>query len=208
MRYFTFIETESVRHACPYFDNLEDAMELYNKHQMKSFRDNVFLGIASDEIGMNSGYCFDILHKFYHDHILINDYMFYEDYPETKEAVEKVLGQFFVRYQFTPNILDGALIDYASPFARSLTDKQIEEKWNEIHLEVLKNNKLETVGWRKPIRRTFDAYSWNWPKRTSYVGLMNVTAIDKSGHKHEIDVDPRDYLLALGKKVSIPKETM
>lgn len=207
MKYFVYIETKMTGHHCPYFETLEEAMELYNETQMKSFSNNIFLGIASNTVTPSSGYCFDVLHKFFDDQILINDYLNYVDkYPEIKETVKEIISKYFIRYQFTPWIVGGALIDYASPFAISLSDRKIEDKWNEIYISSLKRTTLMVVGWRKNNWRTYDAYGWNWPKRCAYVDMMNVTAYDKNGHPHEVDVDPRDYLLALGKKISISKE--
>ena len=204
MKYFVYVDITNISHACPYFDKLKDAMKFYSKIKMTSFTDSVFLGIASDVVGMNSGYCFDVLHRFFDDEILINDYLYYTDkYPEIEHAVKEIISKYCIRYQFASQILDGALIDYYSPFARNLENKEGAMVWNEAYLSVLKGTKMETVGWRKNTSRTFDAYSWNWPKKCSYVKLLNVTVYDERGYEHQIDVDPRDYLLMLGKRVSI-----
>ncbi len=204
MRYFVYIDMGNEKRACPYFDTLEEAMELYNKNKVTSFKDSLFLGIASDVVTMNSGYCFDVLHRFFDDEVLINDYLHYTE-PEIEYAVKEIINKYNVHYQFVSHILNGVLIDYDSCFPRELVNMKLDEKWNEVYLSTLKKDKMENVGWRKNTNRTFDTYAWNWPKKCSYVKLMNVTAYDEQGYEHQIDVDPRDYLLALGKKVSVPE---
>ena len=205
MKYFVYIWTET-KGECPYVDSLDEAVRLYEQAKMNTYRDTVCLGISSDVVGINSGYCFDVLHKFFDDNILIRDYLNHSDIPEIVVAVKEILSRFFVKYQYTNDLLGGALIDYQSMFARNFDGHEYKEI-NEMYLSTLKDNKLVTVGWVEPTRENYEKYSWAWPNTASYVGIINVKVIDKRGYPHNVDVDPRDYLLALGKRVSVPERS-
>ncbi len=206
MKYYVFIET-GAKHTCPYFDTLEQAMELYNETEMTKFRDNVFLGISSDNVTPTEGYCFDVLHKFFDENILINVYLNHTDTPEAMKKVKEIIQKFDIRYQLVHDILNAVLIDYKMPFAKSLVGHEVKEKWNEIYVSTLEGNQFINTGWVEYSSKDIDNYTYDWPNGCSYVGLMNVTVIDSCGYPHMVDVDPRDYLLALGKKVSIPERS-
>ena len=206
MKYYVFIET-GVKHTCPYFDTLEEAMELYKETEMTKFRDNVFLGISSDNVTPTEGYCFDVLRKFFDKNILINGYLNHDDIPEIMETVKQITRMFDIRYQLTCDILDGALIDYKSVFARIVKNNECKGKWNEIFVAKLQDKEFVNAGWVEFEKHNqLEEFSWNWPNSCAYVSFMNVTIVDNCGHPHMCDVDPRDYLLALGKKISLPEE--
>ena len=203
IEYFVCINTHDAI-GCPRFDTLDEALEKYHATEMKDFHDLVALGIEADPMKC----CFDILHKFYNENILINDYMNHTSDEFGKDVlriVHEVMEKETIKYQYTTDILHGALIDYQSPVAL-MESKRTEEKWNEIYIETLKDNELVNVGWIQPTRETLDNYGWNYPKTCSYISLMNVSVYDKNGYKHDVDIDPRVYLSLINKKVSIRKE--
>lgn len=190
--YYVYISTETEK-GCPKFNNLDDAIKKFKETPMKTFRDNVFLGYEESPT-----ICFDVIHKFFNDNILINDYLNHEGLEDMVKEIEEKL---IIRYQWTPDILGGALIDWCTAFA-PCNSKEMKIKWNEVYLFTLKNNTLMGIGWVKPTRETFDNYGWNYPKTASYVSMMNVTVVDDNGYPHEVDMDPRAYLQMLGKKFS------
>ena len=81
------------------------------------------------------------------------------------------------------------------------------ERWNEIFVSKLKDKEFVNAGWVEFSSKDIDDYTYDWPEGCSYISFMNVTVIDRNGYPHEVDVDPRDYLLALGKKVSVPERS-
>ena len=188
--------------GCPRFDNLDDALAKYNATKMEEFTDSVFLGIEGTLPG-GERYCFDILHKFFKENILINDYM---NHPhiDILRIVHDVMEKTTIKYQYTTDILGGVLIDYQSPVALMET-RRTEEKWNEVYVFTLEDSEMETIGWKEPTRETYELYGWNYPKTCSYISLMNVTVYDARGYAHDVDMDPRVYLSLINKKVSIRK---
>lgn len=195
-KYFVYITTETER-TVPYYNTLDEAIEKYNATEMKTLEDCVFLGYEEgDDI------CFDVVHKFFKDNILINDYLNHKGY---ESMVKEITDKLVIRYQWTLDILGGALIDWSTAFA-PCNAKEMYVDWNEAYLYTLKNDTMIGVGWVKPTRETCDKYGWNYPKTASYVSMLNVTVFDDNGYPHEIDMDPRAYLQLLKKKVSIRKE--
>ena len=182
--------------GCPKFDDVDSAIKKYLETEMESMTDNVFLGYESGK-----DICFDIVHKFFEDNVLINDYLNHDE-EEVAVAVDNVKRKLFMRYQWTYDILDGMLIDYESDFAPYHGELKGKE-WNEIHVGTWVDNKMEIHGWQKPTRETYNKYSWQYPKVASYVDMMNVPIYDERGSKHDVDIDPRVYLQLLGKKVSV-----
>lgn len=193
-RYYVFVSTDTER-SCPKFESLEDAVAKYQATKMNTLRDSVFLGYEE-----NPQVCFDIVHKFFKDNVLINDYLNRDDHS----MVVPVIDALDIAYQFTHEILGGVLIDYNTRF--SSYSGEAKKEWNEVYLSTYAENQMNTVGWVKPTRETLDRYGWNWPKTASYISMMNVPVYDSHGYKHDVDIDPRAYLQMLGKKVSIAKE--
>lgn len=201
-KYFVFIETQSER-ACPYFDSLDEAVAKYNSVEMKVLRDNVCLGIQSDNITTTSGYCFDVIHKFFNANILINDYLNHDE-DEIAGIVEQIRNKLPIRYQYTSDILDGVLIDYFNHY--SPYSGEVKKEWNEVYLYTYKDEQMTTIGWVKPTRETYDSYGWNYPVTASYISIINVDVIDDNGVVHSIDINPGAYLQMIGKKISIIEE--
>lgn len=199
--FYIYTNTHEMR-GCPRFDNLDDALEEYYETQMNEFKDNVFLGIEGT-LDNGERYCFDVLHKFFKENILINDYL---NHPcrEILGIVHGIIEKNIIKYQYTTDILGGVLIDFQSPVAL-IESKRTEEKWNEIYVSTLKDNELVNKGWVKPTRETFELYGWSWPKICSYISLINATVYDARGYAHDVDMDPRVYLSLINKKVSIRK---
>lgn len=199
-KYFVYIGTGTER-GCPRYDSLDDALRKYNETEMKDMTDSVFLGIEG-YTQQNGSYCFDILHKFFSDNILINDYLNHEEIESVMKSVQEIVSKTYIRYQWTGDILNGVLIDYEMPFVK-YEGKEIETEWNETYLSTYTDGEMEIVGWVKPTRETYDKYGWNYPGTASYITLMNVVMYDERGHRHDVDVDPRVYLQLLGKRVSV-----
>lgn len=182
--------------GCPKFDKVDDAIKKYLDTEMHSMTDNVFLGYESGR-----DLCFDIVHMFFNESVLINDYLNHDE-EEVRIAVDNVKRKLFMRYQWTHEIMDGVLIDYEGGFAPCMGTAK-GEFWNEAYVHTLVDNKMETVGWIKPTRENFNKYGWAYPKIASYVSMMNVPVYDDQGYRHDVDIDPRAYLQLVGKKVSI-----
>lgn len=199
-KYFVYIGTGTER-GCPRYDSLDDALRKYNETEMKDMTDSVFLGIEG-YTQQNGSYCFDILHKFFSDNILINDYLNHEEIESVMKSVQEIVSKTYIRYQWTGDILNGVLIDYEMPFVK-YEGKEIETEWNETYLSTYTDGEMEIVGWVKPTRETYDKYGWNYPGTASYITLMNVVMYDDKGQRHDVDVDPRVYLQLLGKRVSV-----
>lgn len=202
-KYFVYTNTETER-DCPYFTSLDEAIRLYNATEMNKFRDNVCLGVSSDRVTPKEGFCFDVVHKFFDENILINDYLNHEE-EEAKEAVERIKDKLSFRYQWTPDILNGALINYESSFA-SYNGELKGDEWNEAYVSTLNYSEMIVTGWVKPTSETYDNYGWNYPDTASYISIMNVPVYDNRGCRHDVDIDPRVYLQLLGKKVSINRK--
>ena len=83
---------------------------------------------------------------------------------------------------------------------------EAKKEWNEVYLSTYADNQMNTVGWVKPTRETYNKYGWNYPVTASYISMMNVDVVDDRGVVHSVDIDPRVYLQLLGKKVSIAKD--
>ena len=201
MKYFVFVDTSELR-ECPKFDKLEEAIEKYNSVEKKTLRDVVTLGIQSDYITPSEGFCFDVIHKFLDDehNILINDYLNHTE-SEISEAVKQIISQLTVRFQFTNDILNGALIDYGTSFAPETGN--VNKEWNDAFIYTYKDQLLISAGWQPHTRATYDSYGWSYPKIASYVKFVNVTVTDESGIEHDRDLDPRAYLQVIGKKISV-----
>lgn len=196
--YYVYIGTENEK-SCPKFNSLDDALAKYNATEMNNLRDSVFLGMEEYD---SEHYCFDVLHKFYKDNVLINDYTFH-DSTDVLRKVHEIMEMVDIKYQFTSEILGGVLIDYASP-VDLMESKRTEEKWNEAFIETLVNDQLKSVGWVKPSRETQNNYGWQWPVHCSYIPLINVSVYDARGYKHDVDMDPRTYLALCNKRISLP----
>lgn len=199
-KYFVYIGTENER-GCPKYDSLDEALQKYNETEMKTMNDSVFLGIEGDS-EVDGYYCFDIVHKFFEDNILINDYLNHKEAEDIMEIAQGIIDKLFIRYQWTYDILNGVLIDYGTPFLK-YEGREIETEWNEAFVETYADGKMNSVGWVKPTKDSYNRYSWNYPKTASYISLMNVAMYDEKGYKHDVDVDPREYLRLLRKRVSI-----
>ena len=202
-KYFVYILTGDER-ACLKYDLLRDALEKYGKTEMKKMHDNVFLGIEGDD-EKDGYYCFDVVHKFFDDNILINDYLSHKNAKGIMDTVNEIINNMFIKYQWVAEITNGVLIDYESPFV-DYEGKEIDPEWNEAHLSTYKDGEINIVGWVKPTGETINKYGWNFPLTASYIDLMNVTMYDERGRKHEIDIDPRVYLKLCGKRVSIKND--
>ncbi len=197
--YYVYIQTDNER-GCPKFDDIDSAVEKYNATKMEVLGDCVFLGYENGK-----DLCFDILHKFFEENVLINDYLNHDD-KEAKDVVKLITNRVQVKYQFTSDILGGTLIDYAVPIAPYTSGVKMDEKWNELNVSTYKDGNMNIIGWVKPTNETLDKYGWQYTKVASYVSMMNVPFYDENGIRHDADVDPRIYLQRLGKKVSVRKE--
>lgn len=195
MEYFVYVRTTNEL-SCPNFSTLNEAIEKYKATPMETLKDDVCLGVQDGD-----SFCFDIVHKFFNENILINDYL---NHPERKDELDEILkdinSQLFIKYQFTSDIMGGALIDYNTGFV-PYDSMKVEEKWNEAHISTYRDG-MEIVGWVKPNRDTWNQYGWCYQKTASYVSRMNVPVYDERGHRHDVDMDPRAYLSSIGKKVS------
>ena len=199
-KYFVYIGTGSER-GCPRYDSLDEALRKYSETEMTEMSDSVFLGIEGYS-EPDGSYCFDVLHKFFDDNILINDYLNHKETKSIMEIVQRIISKMFIRYQWTGDILNGALIDYEMPFTKYV-GKEINSEWNEVYLCTYADGEMNIVGWVTPSRDTFNKYGWNYPRTASYISLMNVAMYDDKGQRHDVDVDPRVYLQLLGKRVSV-----
>ncbi len=201
MEYYVYISTEE-RRACPHFKELKDALECFKENEMKKMRDNVFLGIEGTAQDTIEFFSFDVVHKMFGDNCLINDYMNHES-EEITNAVNAIIDSLPIKYQFTSDILGGALIDFASAFATVDSD-EILPVWTEAYIQTIKDGEINVAGWHCNDRRTWNLYSWQYPEVYPYVSLLNVT-VTKDSIDHYMDMDPRIYLKANGKKVTLPK---
>lgn len=205
-KYFVFISTEKER-ECPHFDSLEEAIEKYNDVPMSNLKDSVFLGIESNSASpFDTDYvCFDVLHKFFEDNVLINDYLNHQQ-DSILEIVKEIINKTNIKYQFCSDVLEGVLIPFASDWVHENSEEEMKYEWNQLYLETFKEGNMFSVGWQPYTRETYENYGWNYPHTASYVGLMNVSYIDKSRVIHDRDVDIREYLAYHGKKFTDCRE--
>ncbi len=197
--YYVYIQTENER-ECPKFDSLDDAIEKYRSTKMRTLSDCVYLGYEN-----SIDLCFDIIHKFFDDNVLINDYLSH-DSKEVEDVVNQITDRLLVRYQFTSSILGGVLIDYATPIIQYTSGIKMDEHWNELNVATFEEGNMNIIGWVKPTRETVETYGWSYPTVASYVSMMNVPFYDENGTRHDADVDPRVYLQRLGNRISVRKE--
>ena len=199
-KYFVYIGAESER-GCPKYDSLDEALRKYNETKMTEMSDSVYLGIEGNS-EHDGYYCFDVLHKFFNDNILINDYLNHTEAKDIMKVAQEIINSLFIRYQWVSDILNGVLIDYDSPFV-GYQEKEINAEWNEAYLSTYADGEMNIVGWVEPNRETYNKYSWNYPKTASYISMMNIGMYDDKGYRYDVDVDPRVYLQLLGKRVSV-----
>lgn len=205
-KYFVLISIENER-ECAYYDSLTEAIERYKATPMHKLKDNVFLGIESKEKSpMDKDFmCFDVLHKFFEDNVLIDDYKNHLE-EGVLEIVKQIVNEFYIKYQYSYDLLKGVLIPYASDYVHSTLEETMDEKWNEAYITTLKNNDMVAVGWQPPTRETLDKYGWFYPNNASYIDRINVRYTDSSGAIHDRDVDVREYLAYHGKRFTDCKE--
>ncbi len=201
MDYYVYIRTEENR-SCPHFKELKEAIECFNENKMKKMNDDVFLGIEGITSDTKEFFSFDVIHKMFNDNCLINDYMNHES-KEITDVVASIIHVLTIKYQFTSDILGGALIAYSSPFVNSESG-DVHFDWNEVHVQTIKDGEISIAGWQDNSLETKEKYGWQYPEMYSYISAMNVTVI-KDGQEHYVDMDPRQYLNACGKKISICK---
>lgn len=196
--YFVYLNTD-IERACPKFDSIEDAIREYNSMEMQKLSDCVFLGY---EEGKNI--CFDVIHKFYGGNVLINDYLNHNK-DSVKKAVKEIKDRMCIRFQWTPDIIHGCLIEYASAPAPCIIDGELKDSTiNEVHVSSTVDNELEVKGWLS--LGEAEKYCWQYPEVASYVSMINVPVYDNKGRRHDMDIDPASYLRKLEKRVSFPNE--
>lgn len=195
LSYYVYTNTD-----CTHYDNLEEAIEKYNSVEMKELKDSVFLGIESDDITPTSGVCFDVIHKFFGENILINDWRNHMDEDDVVEKVKEIISKFLIKYQFTYDLLNGVLIPYAEPWVKFSMNETMDNEWNEVYIETYKDGDFVSVGWKENNWNTIGNYQWQYPSVASYIKRLNVKCTDESGMVHERDLDPREYLAYHGKR--------
>lgn len=201
MEYYVYIKTDENR-SCPHFKELKEAIECFNENKMKKMNDDIFLGIEGTTSDTKEFFSFDVIHKMFGDNCLINDYINHES-KEIADVVDSIIDALTIKYQFTSDILGGSLIDYSSPFVNSEAGT-VHSDWNEVHVQTIKDGEISIAGWQDNNLETKEKYGWQYPEVYSYISAVNVT-VTKDGQEHYIDMDPRQYLKACGKKFSICK---
>ena len=204
-KYYIYIKKKNEKHECLYFDSLSEAMKRYKATEMKSLDESVFLGIQSEDISPTSGMCFDVLHKFFGEHILINDYLNH-DCKEVRSEVKKILNKIVVKYQFTSNLLGGVLIPFYEDWSGHRNDMIMKKEWCEAYVLTCENNEMVYKGWQPYGKETQDKYGWQYPNIASIVIRLNVICVDDNGVNHEIDADPREFLRNHGYRFSNYKD--
>ena len=195
---------------CMHYESLDEAIEKYNSIEMFALKDSVFLGIESEDISPTGGMCFDVLHRFFNDSILINDWLNHKDEDNVREIVKEIVTRIPTKYQFTSEILNGALIPFSTPWIRSGSGT-MADNWSEAYISVYRfhknsDNEFVSIGWKENNFDTIGNYQWQYPIVASYVGILNVKFTDELGVTHDIDIDPREYLANHGSRFSDIKD--
>ena len=201
LSYFVYTNT-----GCTHHESLDEAIKEYNSIEMKNLKDSVFLGIESDDISPTSGICFDVVHKFFNENMLINDWRNHMEEDDVIEAVKEIIGKLPIKYQLIFDLLQGVLIPYSEAWVKASTDEIMDDEWNEAYIEVYKDNDFVSIGWKENNWDTIGNYQWQYPTVASYINRLNVRCTDKSGVIHNRDIDPREYLAYHGKKFTDFKE--
>lgn len=206
-KYYVFIQKE--KHECLYYFSLNEALEKYNSIEMNDLRDCIFLGIESNsENPLDKDFvCFDVLHKFFKDNILINDYMNHQR-EDVFAVVKEIINNCSIKYQYSSDILNGALIPYSSDFVHQINNDEMKYQWNQVYIETYDKGDMCSVGWQPYTKETYENYGWSYPNIASFVQYINVSCTDKSGVIHDRDIDIREYLAYHGKRFTDCKEMM
>lgn len=195
-RFYVYIATSTER-TMFYHEDLSVALKKYLDCQMKTFTDNVFLGYED----LENHICLDILHKFFDEHILINDYLNHQNNMDLFHIVLRILDTVSIKYQFSSAIWGGVLIDYSSHFISYKHNYELacldskQKCLQECYISTLKDNDLQIVGWVDNDRESSNSYGWSYPTIASYITLVSVTVRNKHNSSfHTIDMDIRAYL--------------
>ena len=200
--YYVYTNTD-----CTHYDNLNEAIEKYNSIEMKELADSVFLGIESDDISPSSGICFDVVHKFFKENMLINDWQNYKDEEDVKTAVREIIESIRITCQMTNNIFkgncySGTLIPFANPWIKSYTTEKMSDTWDEAYITSCNTEEYISVGWQPNNRKTRETYGWSYRNQACYIDRLNVEFINSNGSFSHRDIDPREYLDYHGYKFS------
>ena len=179
---------------CTHHNTLNEALEIYNSVEMKELKDDVFLGVESDDISPTGGVCFDVIHKFFDANILINDWLNHKDDADVTEKVSEIIRKVPIRYQFVSNLLNGVLISFSDPWVKSYTNETMADAWTEAHISVYTDNGFSSVGWKENNWNTIGNYQWQYPTVASYIHQLNVKFTDENGYESNRDIDPREFL--------------
>lgn len=210
-RYFVFVSTKTER-GTYYYDELNSAIKKYSSIDMNELKDNVFLGYENSSLDrilngneVTESVCFDYVHKFFNESILINDYLNH-DCTKVRNILNAIMEKLHMTYQFSSQILNGMLIPFNNQIFvpdKSFNDKHLDDKasWEEIHVYKWQNG-WASYGWRLPTRKTFDDFGWSYPTIASYCDLISVNVYNKQNHKAVVDMDIKQYLCMKGAKIS------
>ena len=201
LSYFVYTNT-----GCTHHESLDEAIKEYNSREMKELKDSVFLGIESDDISPTSGICFDVVHKFFDTHILINDWLNHKDEADVTEKVREIVTRIPIRYQFVSDLLKGVLISFSEPWIQSYTNETMADEWTEAYISVHTDNGFASVGWKENNWDTIGNYHWQYPIVVSYIHQLNVKFTNTNGYESNRDIDPREYLAYHGKKFTDLRE--
>ena len=206
LNYYVYTNTD-----CTYYDSLDEAIEKYNSVEMKELRDCVFLGIQSDDISPTNGICFDVIHKFFNENILINDWRNHIDENDVKNAVKEIVNHFHISYQMSSDIFkgtcySGVLIPFNSSWIRFGANEKMNNEWDEAYITSCNTNDFISIGWQPNNRQTRESYGWSYGEQACYIDRLNVEFIDLKGYVSHKDIDPREYLEYHGKKFTNYKE--